>query len=169
MTLSAPSDATTVIVISSHVVRGSVGNRAAVFALETLGFPVWAVPTVVLPWHPGHGPAGRIVPPPHEFATLMQDLERAPWLGEVGAILTGYLGHPEQADAVAGLIKAVKARNPNALYLCDPVIGDQKGLYVPEATANGIRDKLLPLADIATPNRFELSWLTGFRWKTIRL
>jgi pyridoxine kinase len=36
-----------VIVISSHVVRGSVGNRAAVFALETLGFPVWAVPTVI--------------------------------------------------------------------------------------------------------------------------
>jgi len=105
MTLSAPSDATTVIVISSHVVRGSVGNRAAVFALETLGFPVWAVPTVVLPWHPGHGPAGRIVPPAQEFATLMQDLERAPWLGEVGAILTGYLGNPEQAKAVAGLVK----------------------------------------------------------------
>jgi pyridoxine kinase len=51
-----------VIVISSHVVRGSVGNRAAVFALETLGHPVWAVPTVILPWHPGHGPAKRIVP-----------------------------------------------------------------------------------------------------------
>src|SRR5690606_9861359 len=105
MTLSAPSDATTVIVISSHVVRGSVGNRAAVFALETLGFPVWAVPTVVLPWHPGHGvpgaPAGRIVPPAEEFSRLMQDLQRAPWLGEVGAVLTGYLGHPEQAAAVA--------------------------------------------------------------------
>jgi hypothetical protein len=44
-----------VIVVSSHVARGSVGNRAAVFALETLGFPIWAVPTVILPWHPGHG------------------------------------------------------------------------------------------------------------------
>ncbi|MBE0694401.1 MAG: pyridoxal kinase, partial [Aquamicrobium sp.] len=39
-----------VIVISSHVARGTVGNRAAVFALETLGLPVWAVPTVILPW-----------------------------------------------------------------------------------------------------------------------
>lgn len=165
MTLPAPSDATTVIVISSHVVRGSVGNRAAVFALETLGFPVWAVPTVVLPWHPGHGvpgaPAGRIVPPADEFARLMQDLQRAPWLNEVGAVLTGYLGHPEQAAVVASLVKAVKANNPEAVYLCDPVIGDEKGLYVPEATAMGIRDRLLPLADIATPNRFELSWLTG--------
>ncbi|TGR73387.1 pyridoxal kinase, partial [Mesorhizobium sp. M1C.F.Ca.ET.189.01.1.1] len=49
-----------VIVISSHVARGSVGNRAAVFALETRGFPVWAVPTIILPWHPGHGRATRI-------------------------------------------------------------------------------------------------------------
>ena len=61
-----------VIVVSSHVVRGSVGNRAAVFALETLGFPVWAVPTVILPWHPGHSRATRIVPPSDAFAALME-------------------------------------------------------------------------------------------------
>ena len=46
-----------VLSISSHVARGSVGNRAMVFALERLGFTVWAVPTVLLPHHPGHGPA----------------------------------------------------------------------------------------------------------------
>jgi pyridoxine kinase len=56
-----------VIVISSHVARGSVGNRAVVFALETLGFPVWAVPTIILPWHPGHGRATRIVPEKNNF------------------------------------------------------------------------------------------------------
>ncbi|MGO4839556.1 pyridoxal kinase, partial [Rhizobiaceae sp. 2RAB30] len=126
-----------VIVISSHVVRGSVGNRAAVFALETLGFPVWAVPTVILPWHPGHGRATRIVPDPEQFAALMTDLERAPWLGEVAAVLSGYLGDAGQAEAVASLVRAVKSRNPNALYVCDPVMGDLGGLYVPEATAVG--------------------------------
>lgn len=150
-----------VIVISSHVVRGSVGNRAAVFALETLGFPVWAVPTVTLPWHPGHGRATRIVAPPEQFAALMADLERAPWLGEVGAVLSGYLGDAAQAQAVASLVRAVKARRPKALYICDPVIGDAAGLYVPDATASAMRDILIPLADIATPNRFELEWLTG--------
>ena len=93
-----------VIVISSHVARGSVGNRAAVFALETLGFPVWAVPTVILPWHPGHGRATRIVPPLDQFKALMADLERAPWLGEVGAVLSGYLGEAGQAEAVASLV-----------------------------------------------------------------
>ena len=49
-----------VIVVTSHVVRGSVGGRAAVFALERMGFPVWSVPTVVLPWHPGKGAATRL-------------------------------------------------------------------------------------------------------------
>lgn len=148
-----------VIVISSHVVRGTVGNRAAVFALETLGHRVWAVPTVILPWHPGHGRATRIVP--QGLDALMADLAGAPWLGEVGAVLSGYLGEAGQAAAVADLVRAVKARNPGATYICDPVIGDAAGLYVPEATAAAIRDTLLPLADIATPNRFELEWLTG--------
>jgi pyridoxine kinase len=157
-----------VIVISSHVARGSVGNRAVVFALETLGHPVWAVPTVILPWHPGHGPATRIVPEPDKFAALMKDLEKARWLGEVGAVLSGYLGDAGQAAAVASLVKAVRAKNPRALYLCDPVMGDSGGLYVPQATAEAIRDVLMPIADIATPNRFELEWMSGAKLEDLR-
>lgn len=161
MTTTSSPTGNAVIVISSHVVRGAVGNRAAVFALETLGHPVWAVPTVTLPWHPGHGPATRIVPDAAAFANMLADLEQSPWLGEVAAVLSGYLGEASQADPVARLVKSVKARSPHALYLCDPVIGDERGLYVPEATAAAIRDRLLPLADVATPNRFELAWLAG--------
>lgn len=157
-----------VIVVSSHVARGSVGNRAAVFALETLGHPVWAVPTVVLPWHPGHGPATRIVPDADQFSAFMKDLERAPWLGEVAAVLSGYLGDARQAADVAALVKRVKARNAAALYICDPVMGDAGGLYVPEATAVAMRDLLLPLADIATPNRYELEWIVGGRLDEMR-
>jgi pyridoxine kinase len=150
-----------VIVVSSHVARGSVGNRAAVFALETLGFPVWAVPTVILPWHPGHGRATRIVPDAEQFAALMKDLERAPWLGEVTGVLSGYLGDARQAEAVASLVGAVRAKNPRAIYVCDPVMGDQGGLYVPQELAEALRDLLVPIADIATPNRFELEWMAG--------
>jgi len=157
----ASGAARAVVVISSHVARGSVGNRAAVFALETLGFPVWAVPTVILPWHPGHGRATRIVPPTEQFSALIGDLARAPWLDEVGAVLSGYLGEAGQADAVASLVRAVKAKNPQALYVCDPVMGDSGGLYVPEATATALRERLMPLADIATPNRYELEWMAG--------
>jgi pyridoxine kinase len=157
-----------VIVISSHVARGSVGNRAAVFALEALGFPVWAVPTVILPWHPGHGKGERIVPAPEQFARLLADLARSKWLSEVAAVLSGYLGDAGQAEAVASLVGAVKAANPDARYLCDPVIGDAGGLYVADGTAAAIRDRLVPIADIATPNRHELEWIAGSPLPSIR-
>jgi pyridoxine kinase len=148
-----------VIVISSHVARGSVGNRAAVFALETLGFPVWAIPTVTLPWHPGHGASTRIVADETAFAAFLTDIENAPWIDEVGAILTGYMANPAQVKSVAKLVSNIKAKNENCVYLCDPVIGDFGGLYIPQETAATIRDELIPRCDITTPNRFELSWL----------
>ena len=150
-----------VIVISSHVIRGSVGNRAAVFALETLGYPVWAMPTVVLPWHPGHGPSTRLTFPESDFDKAIDDLIRAPWLGEVKAVLTGYFGNAAQPRAVARLIEALRRNNPDLIYVCDPVMGDLGGLYIPQPTAEAIRDELLPLATIATPNRYELAWLSG--------
>jgi len=158
---NAVAERRAVLVISSHVVRGSVGNRAAVFALETLGHPVWALPTVLLPWHPGHGPATRSVIPQADFSAMVDDLCAAPWLDEVGAVLSGYLGRPEQAADIGRLVDAVRARNDDTLYLCDPVIGDEGGLYVPTETAAAIRDELVPRASIATPNRYELQWLQG--------
>jgi len=155
-----------VLVITSLVVRGAVGGRGAVFALERLGFPVWFVPTILLPWHPGQGRGTRILTPSADFAALADDLAAAPKLGEVGAVLTGYFGSPEAVAAAARLVGRVKARNPGAVYLCDPVMGDARpdtagGLYIGEPTAEAIRDQLVPLADILTPNRFELGWLAG--------
>ena len=150
-----------VIVISSLVSRGGVGGRASVFALERSGFPVWTVATVLLPWHPGHGRATRIVVAPGDFATLIGDLATAPWLEEVGGILTGYLGDAAQVGPVSNLVRKVKAENPAALFLCDPIIGDTAGAYQPAPVITAIRDELLPLADILTPNRFELEFLTG--------
>ncbi|WFU08873.1 pyridoxal kinase PdxY [Rhizobium sp. CB3090] len=150
-----------VIVISSHVVRGSVGNRAAVFALETLGHPVWALPTIVLPWHPGHGRSTRLTFAEADFDHAINDLIAAPWLTEVKAVLSGYFGNAAQARSVARLVTALKEKNPDLFYACDPVIGDSGGLYVPEATAEAIRNHLIPLASLATPNRHELAWLAG--------
>lgn len=150
-----------IIVISSHVVRGTVGNRAAAFALEVMGFDVWCVPTVTLPWHPGHGPSTRVVPPEDAFATMLSELGSSPWLGDVGAVLTGFLGSAGQVEPVAQLVERLKSRNPDSLYALDPVLGDADALYIPEAQAMAIRDRLLPLADLVTPNRFELGWLSG--------
>lgn len=150
-----------VAIVSSHVARGAVGNRAAVFAVETLGRPVIAVPTVLLPWHPGHGAATRIVPEADPFARFMHDLAHGPFAGEIAAMLSGYVGAAHQVSAMAGAVAALRAGRPDLIYACDPVIGDEAGLYVPEKVASAIAERLVPMADIATPNRFELEWLAG--------
>jgi pyridoxine kinase len=150
-----------VIAVTSHVARGGVGGRASVFALERMGFPVWSLPTVVLPWHPGHGRATRIVADNATFGALAADLAGSRWLGEVGGVLSGYFGSVDQVAAVADLVSAVKARAPAVMFLCDPILGDSNGLFQPEALVVAIRDRLMPIADIATPNRYELGWLTG--------
>jgi pyridoxine kinase len=144
-----------VVAISSHVARGAIGNRGAVFALEHFGRNVWAVPTLILPFHPGHGRATRYVP---ELPAMLDELLGSPWIGEVTAVSSGYFANPAQVEAVARFVAALKGR---ALYLCDPVIGDSGGLYVDEQVAIAIRDRLLPLAGIATPNLHELAWMTG--------
>ena len=156
-----PTHPHAIVCISSHVARGTVGNRAAAFASETLGHPVWSVPTVLLPWHPGQGPGTRMVWPSDGFTALLRDLEHSPHLGEIGGVLSGYLGEPSQAEAIAALVDRVKAANPQALYCCDPVMGNERGLYVPEDTARAIAAHLVPRADIVTPNRHELQWLSG--------
>ena len=152
-----------VISIASHVARGSVGNRAMVFALERLGFETWAVPTIVLAHHPGHGAVERIVPDGDRFKSLLQTLIRGRHAAKVVGIVSGYLASAEEVHAVAALVEAVKAARPDALYLCDPVIGDYGpdggGLYVAEDLAEAMGEELLPLADIATPNAFECAWL----------
>src|SRR5271166_4139013 len=93
---------------------------------------------------------------------LLDAIFRNGWLGDVDAILTGYLPTPDHALLCKNWIGRIKAYNPRALYLCDPIAGDEPGgLYVSEVAAEAVRSELVPLADILTPNRFELGWLAG--------
>lgn len=153
----------TILTIQSEVVRGHVGNSAARFALQRLGLEAWALPTVLLSHHPGHGrPEGRTTPA-QELTLLVESLVQRGWAGAVQGLITGYLGSAEQAGALSGIVARVKALNPGALYLCDPVFGDDGGAYAKPGVAEAIARDLLPLADIAAPNRFELSSLTSQR------
>lgn len=151
-----------VISVQSQVVHGHVGNSAAVFPMQAAGLEVAAIPTVIFSNTPDY-PTLRGAPlPPDLFADLLLGAwerglpQRACWL------ITGYIGSVEVALLVADFVARAKAANPGLRYLCDPVMGDHgPGLYVPVELARIMRDSLLPLADLATPNSFELGHLTG--------
>jgi pyridoxine kinase len=84
------------------------------------------------------------------------------WLDDLDVVMSGYLPSAAHAELCAHWVARLKERNPAILYLCDPVLGDEPGgVYIEAEAAEAVRDKLVPLADIVTPNRFELSWLTG--------
>jgi pyridoxine kinase len=146
-----------VLAISSQVVFGPVGLNCIVPALQSGGHEVLAIPTILLSNHPGHGkPEGRTTAPA-ELAAIIAALEKLGAFENLDAVITGYFASAQQIEIVATLIAKLKSK----IILIDPVLGDHGKLYVGQAVAEAIRDKLVPLATIITPNAFELSWLTG--------
>ncbi len=150
-----------VLSIQSDVVRGHVGNAAARFALQRVGVDAWAVPTVLLSNHPGHGKFRGDVTSAAAIASLIDGLDAHGWLARCDGVISGYLGAADQARAVADAVRRVKAQNPLAVYLCDPVFGDDDGAYARPGVAEAMARELVPLADVVTPNRFELTSLTS--------
>ncbi|OAB60452.1 hypothetical protein AY599_28705 [Leptolyngbya valderiana BDU 20041] len=154
-----------VIIVSSLVSGARVGGGLSAAALERDGFRAELVPTVMMGRHPGQGaPGGGPVAAQTLASTLeaMLDQGRAE---AADAILTGYFSRPEQVAACARFVAEARRRNPAITVLVDPILGDGDGetgrLYIAEETAAAIRDRLVPLADVITPNLFELAWLTG--------
>lgn len=157
-----------ILAISSQVVAGHVGNSAAQFVLQVLGHDVWAVPTVLLSHHPGHArPAGRATSA-DELAALLASLTDGGWMESVSAVMTGYFASPQQTEIAAQTIRTLTTAWPGLPVLIDPIIGDadEAGtrVYVADGVPEAIRDTLMPLATMTTPNVFELSILTDTPW-----
>lgn len=149
-----------VLALSSQVARGHIGLSAIVPALQRLGHEVWPLPSIILSNHPGHAHAAGMPIAPAALEEMLDALDRNGWLGEIEAIITGYLPTTEHVQLASAVVRRLKA-DRTVLYLCDPVLGDEpKGVYIDHGAANAIRDELVPLADVITPNRFELGWLT---------
>ncbi len=150
-----------ILSIQSEVVTGHVGNAAARFALQRLGHEAWCIPTVLLSSHAGHkGFAGEAISLAL-LTKLLDALEAQGRLAECQGVISGYLGSPEQAEFVAEAVRRAKAANPKLLYCLDPAFGDDGRIYARPGVAEAMAEKLLPLADIVTPNAFELSVLAG--------
>lgn len=150
-----------ILAISSHVAVGHVGNAAAVPAMERLGHTVWRVDTVSLSNHPGHGAFTGSFRSPGELESLLQGIESHTGWQNLDGIYTGYMGDAGNPEMIAGFLKAARTAKPDHLYLLDPVMGDHGKSFVKEGVEEAIKNQLLPLANIITPNLYELSRLSG--------
>lgn len=151
-----------ILSVQSHVAYGYVGNRAAVFPLQRLGFEVWPVNTVQFSNHTGYGAwTGEVFAARHIQDILAGVFERtAP--ASCHGVLSGYLGDAGLGEAILEVADRVRAANPEAVYLCDPVIGDiAEGVYVRPGIPEFLHKRAIPAADIVTPNQFELELLAG--------
>jgi len=152
----------TILAVSSFVARGTVGLRAIMPALDRLGHEVIAFPTTLLSNHLGHPRADGAAVPPETLVAMFEAFDANGWLAKVDAIQTGYLPSPDHVDIVETMIDRVRSFRPDALIVCDPVLGDHPGgLYVPQSVADAVRDRLLPRATHVKPNPFELAFFAG--------
>jgi pyridoxine kinase len=152
----------TVLSIQSWVACGNVGNTAAIFPLQRLGFQTWSLNTVAFSNHTGYGKWRGSAVPAAEIANLFEGIAELGILSRCDAVLSGYLGEAEAGTVLLDIVARIKEANPRALFACDPVMGDVgPGWYVRAGVPEFYRDRALAVADIVTPNRFELEWLTG--------
>ncbi|MEV7630802.1 pyridoxal kinase PdxY [Microbacterium sp. NPDC089318] len=150
-----------ILSIQSAVAHGHVGNSAAVFPLQRIGVDVLPVYTVNFSNHTGYGAWRGPMIDPSDVREVVTGIEERGVFGQIDAVLSGYQGGEGIADVIVDAVARVKAQNPDAVYACDPVMGNAKsGCFVAPAIPVLLRDKVVPVADIITPNQFELGFLT---------
>lgn len=157
-----------ILSIQSSVAFGHVGNSAAVFPLQRLGHEVWPINSVQFSNHTGYGAWRGMVFPPEHLSDLVEGIAERGVLGQCNAVLSGYLGDAASGAVILNALERVKAQNPDVLYCCDPVMGDEgRGLFVRPGIPEFFATRALPHADIVTPNQFELEVLAGTKVSTL--
>lgn len=150
-----------ILSIQSAVAYGHVGNSAAVFPLQRIGVEVLPVYTVNFSNHTGYGAWRGPMISPDDVREVITGIEERGVFGKIDAVLSGYQGGEGIGEVIVDAVARVKAANPQALYACDPVMGNAKsGCFVAPAIPVLLREKVVPVADIITPNQFELGFLT---------
>ena len=139
-----------------------VGNKSAVFPLQLLGFDVDVVNSVHFSNHTGYkeGWEGDVLKG-DQLRAILDGLQRNDLLGEIGHVLTGYIGSESFLEAVLDVIQTLRgagccsstSTTSPVRFVCDPVLGDKGEFYVPRSLVALYRDRVLPLADVVTPNQ----------------
>ncbi|KAL9425004.1 hypothetical protein AB3S75_032016 [Citrus x aurantiifolia] len=162
LSLALPSETGRVLSIQSHTVQGYVGNKSAVFPLQLLGYDVDPIHSVQFSNHTGYPTFKGQVLNGQQLCDLIEGLE-ANNLLYYTHLLTGYIGSVSFLNTILQVVEKLRSINPNLMYVCDPVMGDEGKLYVPSELVSVYREKVVPVASMLTPNQFEAEQLTGFR------
>lgn len=151
-----------ILSIQSWVSYGHVGNAAAVFPMQRLGHEVWAVNTVQFSNHTGYGAWKGAVFSGDAIREVVHGIADREVLPRCDGVLSGYMGDASIGEAIIETVAKVKAANPDALYCCDPVIGDVgRGVFVRPGIPEFMKMNAVAVADLITPNLFELQYLSG--------
>ena len=157
-----------ILSIQSLVAYGHAGNSAALFPLQRLGMQVWPVVTVHFSNHTGYGDWRGPLLSPGDIAEVIRGVEDRGALETCDAVLSGYQGAEDVGAVILDAVKTVKSLNPEAIYCCDPVMGDLgRGFFVRPGIPEFMRDNVVPKADVITPNHFELNFLSGSEAHTL--
>ncbi|MEW6599111.1 MAG: PfkB family carbohydrate kinase [Pseudomonadota bacterium] len=150
------------LILSSHVAGSRVGGYLQALALNHFGVEPVLVPTVLFGRHPGWGAPGGGKVEATVMAGMLQGIAANGLYAHVNVVICGYFADAAQVETAALAIAEARTANPDVVVLVDPILGDaDKGLYVKPEVAEAVKARLLPLADILTPNAFELGWLSG--------
>ncbi|XP_060065425.1 pyridoxal kinase-like [Ylistrum balloti] len=172
--MSFPDDCR-VLSIQSSVVSGYVGNKSATFPLQILGFDVSTVNSVQFSNHTGYKVFKGQVLNADDMSCLYEGLKLNK-IHHFTHLLTGYIGSKSFLEKVGEIVKDLRKQNPNLTYVCDPVMGDNGKMYVPQELLEVYQKVMIPIADIITPNQFEAELLTEMKigtesdaWKAMQI
>ncbi|KAI8948927.1 Ribokinase-like protein [Xylaria longipes] len=158
-----PVPETSVLAVASHVVSGNVGNKIAVFVLQSLGCDVGALNTVQFSNHTGYRRVKGTKLAAQEITDLWDGLKQS-HLDSFDMMLSGYVPGAAGVEAVGQIAMELKtnaASKPGSFFwVLDPVMGDNGKIYVAEDVVPAYRS-LIHLADLILPNQFEAELLSG--------
>jgi pyridoxine kinase len=132
-----------------------------------MGVNVWPLNTVQFSNHTQYGRWTGSVADADELTRVIEGIGAIGVLSRCNAILSGYLGSPEQGAAVVEIVRMVKAVNPKARFFCDPVMGTTSGCNVEPGIEEFLVSTMPGIADAMTPNHIELQKLTGRTIETV--
>ncbi|XKL62655.1 hypothetical protein PGB90_002488 [Kerria lacca] len=156
-----------VLSIQSHVVFGYVGNKSATFPLQLHGFDVDGINSVQLSNHTGYKVFKGQILNENDLDNLIEGLSENKLDCKYSHLLTGYVRNDKFLLGIVNIVKQLREKRPNLIYVCDPVLGDCGKLYVPKELVNIFQNQIIPLADIITPNQTELEFLSGMKADTM--